>query len=520
MVWGALVAASAGSRLVPMKGAEMPPRQMGGRAATPAAPGADSSASYAEIAASFDRYAAEEDRWRKRTGGYHDLVTRIARSLIPEGESVLEIGCGSGDLLAALKPTRGVGVDVSGAMVASARARHPDLEFLQVAGEDLDLGESFDYIVLSDVVPYADDLLRLFTAVRRHSHARTRVVVSFHSNVWRPLLAAMAALRLRPSRPVRNWITPRDLTNLFDLAGFEIVSQRQEILLPVPLGPVSRFFNGLLARLPGLRALALTSWAVARPLPEQREEMKVSVIVPCRNESGSISDLVERIPEVGAGTEIVFVEGGSEDDTRERIEAEIERRPDRDMKLVQQSGKGKWNAVQEGFGASTGGLLVILDGDMTVDPEELERVYEAIASGHGEFVNGNRLVYGMEAGAMRFLNMIGNKFFAALLSRVLGQYVKDTLCGTKAILRPDWERILRRREELGATDPFGDFELLLGSALLGLKITNLPVRYRARRYGETNIQRFSDGAMLARLVAAGFRRIWIQPVTRDGNRRQ
>jgi hypothetical protein len=120
----------------------------------------------------------------------------------------------------------------------------------------------------------------------------------------------------------------------------------------------------------------------------------------------------------------------------------------------------------------------------------------------------------MEPGAMRFINMVGNKFFAAMLSRVLGQYVKDTLCGTKAILRQDWELIRRRRDELGAEDPYGDFELLLGSALLGLKITNLPVRYRARRYGEIEIQRFSGAAMLANLVAAGFRRIWVRPLAR------
>jgi SAM-dependent methyltransferase len=497
-----------------MEGANSPPLRAGAGLSSPPASELDQGGGYEEIAASFDAYARDQDRWLSKTAGYHDLIAGIARSLVPEGESVLEIGCGRGDLLAALRPSRGVGIDVSEAMIAAGRSRHPELELHHGAGEQLDLGETFDYIVLTDLIPYVDDLLRLFEMIRRHSHPRTRVVVSFHSQLWRPLLTAMTALGMRPQRPVRNWIAPRDLVNLLDLAGFEVVSQRQEILLPMSLGPLSRFVNGWIARLPGIRALALTAWAVARPLPEKREEMKASVIVPCRNESGTIGHLVERIPEVGAGTEIVFVEGGSEDDTRERIEAEIERRPERDIRLVIQQGKGKWNAVQEGFDASTGELLVILDGDMTVDPEEIVRVYEAIASGHGEFVNGNRLVYGMDPEAMRFLNMIGNKLFAILLSRVLGQYVKDTLCGTKAILRSDWEVIRRRREELGAEDPYGDFELLLGSALLGLKITNLPVRYRARLYGDIEIERFSGATMLAKLVAAGFRRIWIEPLSR------
>jgi SAM-dependent methyltransferase len=497
-----------------MEAAKRPPLRAVEDPGSSGAPTSGTEGDYGEIAASFDAYAAEEDRWLRRTGGYHDLIGKITRSLIPEGASVLEIGCGRGDLLAALRPSRGVGVDVSESEISVGKSHHPGLDLRHISGEQLDLDETFDYIVLTDLISYVDDLLHLFEAIRRHSHPRTRVVVSFHSQLWRPLLTAMVKLRLRPDRPVRNWIAPRDLVDLFDLAGFEVVSQRQEILLPIDLGPISRFVNGWIARLPGVRSLALTAWAVARPLPEKRAEMKVSVIVPCRNESGTVGDLVERIPDVGAGTEIVFVEGGSQDDTRERIKAEIERRSDRDIRLVLQQGKGKWNAVQEGFDASTGELLVILDGDMTVDPEEVERVYEAIVSGQGEFVNGNRLVYGMEPGAMRFLNMIGNKLFAILLSRVLGQYVKDTLCGTKAILRTDWELIRRRREELGAEDPYGDFELLLGSALLGLKITNLPVRYRARRYGEIEIERFSGGAMLARLVAAGFRRIWVRPVSK------
>jgi SAM-dependent methyltransferase len=476
--------------------------------------GAGQGRDYAEIAATFDGFVSEEDRWLSRTSGYHTLLSKIARSLIPEGESVLEIGCGRADLLAALRPSRGVGVDVSEAMIEAGRSRHPELELIHSAGEDLELGETFDYIVLCDLVPYVDDLLTLFQVIRRHSHPRTRIVVSFHSNLWRPLLALSQALRLRPTRPVRNWIAPRDLVNLFELAGFQVVSQRQEILFPFGHGRIARALNGWVARIPPLNSLTLTSWAVARPLPEARRELKVSVIVPCRNEAGSIRPLIERIPELGAGTEIVFVEGGSTDDTRATIEAEIERRPDRDLRLLVQTGKGKWNAVQEGFEASTGDLLVIQDGDMTVDPEELTRVHEAIASGHGEFVNGNRLVYGMEPGAMRFLNMLGNKLFAGLLSRVLGQYVKDTLCGTKAVLRDDWERVRSRRAELGPADPYGDFELLLGSALLGLKISNLPVRYRARLYGETNIQRFSGGAALLRLAIAGYRRIWVRPVSK------
>lgn len=469
---------------------------------------------YEDIGDFFDAMAPEEDRWLEKTGGYHRLVQRVCGSLIPTGQRVLEIGSGRGDLLASVAPARGVGVDISGAMVSAARRTHPDLEFHQAAGEGLDLGETFDYVVLSDLVPYVHDLQDLFASVAAHCHARTRVVVTTYSNVWRPLLTLLSVMGLRPRRPIRNWVGPEDLVNLLELSGFQVTAERKEILVPVTGRRLPRYLNGYLARLPGVRSLALTHWLVARPLPERAGELGVSVVVPCRNEAGSIRDLVDRIPEMGTGTEIVFVEGNSSDHTRATIEACIEERPDRDVRLVIQDGTGKWNAVQGGFAAASNEVLMILDGDMTVAPEELPKFYAAIAGGHGELINGSRLVYGMESGAMRFLNMLGNKLFAGWLSRILGQYVKDTLCGTKVLLASDYERIASRRGEFGIADPFGDFELLLGAALLGLKIANVPVRYRARIYGDTNIRRFHHGWMLMRLALAGYERIWVRPVAR------
>ncbi|MGH2953097.1 MAG: glycosyltransferase [Solirubrobacterales bacterium] len=473
--------------------------------------GAAPAAEYAEVAAFFDRFAREEDAWLGKTGGYHELVTSICCSLVPPGQSVLEIGSGRGDLLAALRPARGLGVDVSPRMVASARERHPGLEFAHAAGEDVATDETFDYIVLTDTVPYVSDLQALFETIASLCHSQTRLIASSYSNVWRPLLSVLEMLGIRPRRPIRNWVAPPDLVNMLELAGFQVTVQRTEILAPIRPGFLSRLFNGYLARLPLLRALTATYWIVARPLPTQRSDYTVSVIVPCRNESGSIDELVDRIPEMGAGTEVVFVEGGSEDDTRERIEAAVASHPERNLRLVVQTGRGKWNAVQEGFEAASNEILMILDGDMTVPPEELPKFYEAVASGHGELINGSRLVYSMEPGAMRFLNMLGNRFFAGVLSYVLGQYVKDTLCGTKVLHRDDWRRISERSHEFDADDPFGDFDILLGGALLGLKISNLPIRYRARVYGDTNIRRFSAGASLIRLAAAGYRRLWVKP---------
>jgi glycosyltransferase involved in cell wall biosynthesis len=240
----------------------------------------------------------------------------------------------------------------------------------------------------------------------------------------------------------------------------------------------------------------------------------VTVVSPARNEAGHIEALIERLPEMGAGTELIFVEGGSRDDTRAEIERQIERHPDRDIRLIPQTGRGKGDAVRTGFAAAKHEVLMILDSDLSVAPEDLPKFYDALISGRGEMINGSRLVYGMEPGAMRFLNMIANRLFAWLMSTVLGQYVRDTLCGTKAMHRDDYKRIMAKRHEIAAEDPYGDFDFLLGASVIGLKILNVPVRYGARTYGETNINRFSGGGMLARLAAAGFHRIWVRPFER------
>jgi SAM-dependent methyltransferase len=468
---------------------------------------------YRDIAASFDLFADEADHWTAKTDGYHGLVESIFRALIPRDATVLEIGCGRGDLLAAVSPSRGVGVDVSLKMVDAALERHPELEFVHASGESISLGEAFDFIILSDLVPYVYDLQALMSAVAAHSHARTRIVANTYSQLWRGPLWVLQVLGLRPSRPVRNWVAPRDLINLFELAGLEVITQRREILLPLR-GSVVQFANAVLARLPGIRSLTLTYWLIARPLPRSVPDSGVTVVVPCRNEAGLIDSIVERIPEMGRGTEILFVEGGSTDDTAARVQEAIERNPGRDMRLLVQSGKGKANAVHEGFHAAKHDVLMILDADLTVAPEDLPKFYDALVAGRGELINGSRLVYGMDPGAMRFLNMVANKLFAWLMSAILGQYVKDTLCGTKALRRGDYARMMSQRSEIGPDDPYGDFDLLLGASVIGLKVLNVPVRYGTRTYGETNIQRFSGGGMLARLAVAGFRRIWMRPVDR------
>jgi SAM-dependent methyltransferase len=467
--------------------------------------------SFAQMIAFFDEFAQDEQRWRRRNRTYHRLLESAFGFLVPEGASVLELGSGSGDLLASLHADRGVGVDVSPRMVELARSRHPELEFHVGAAEEVVLDETFDYVILSDLVPLADDLLAVFENVHAMSHERTRVVINTYSQLWRPLIRAAELLRLKPAKPLRNWIGPSDLRNLLDLADLEALSTSRRILIPVAIPLVSRFVNGFVANVWPFSHLCVSYWVVARPRPSGRREHTVSVVVPCRNEAGTIDEIVERIPELGLGTEIVFVEGHSTDNTRAAIERAIAANPQRNLTLPVPSGRGKENAVREGFALAQGELLMILDGDLTVAPEDLPKFYDAVASGRAEIANGSRLVYDLEPGSMQFLNIIGNKLFSIIFSYEIGQPIKDTLCGTKVLLRRDYEAIARGRPWFGDFDPFGDFDLLLGGARLSLKIVDLPVRYGSRSYGSTNISRVRHGLLLARMSLIGFLTLKVRP---------
>ncbi len=368
-------------------------------------------------------------------------------------------------------------------------------------------GESFDFIVLSDIVNDLWDVQAALEKVRSCCVPNTRIVFNFFSHLWeRPLALAQWLGIATPTLP-QNWLTAGDLENLLRLSGYEPFRAWPEVIAPLPF-PGAGIANRIFAKIAPFRWFAMTNFLIARPAPTQSPHAPlVSVVVAARNESGHIDELMARIPEMGGGTEIVFVEGRSTDDTYEVIARTIAANPQRNCKLLKQSGKGKGDAVRAGFAATTGDILMILDADITVPPEDLQRFYEVLVSGRGEFGNGVRLVYPMQDQAMRFANLVGNKFFAWAFSWLLGQPIRDTLCGTKVLWKADYERIAANRNYFGEFDPFGDFDLLFGAAKLNLKILEVPIRYRARRYGETNISRWRHGVLLLRMVIFAARRI-------------
>lgn len=459
----------------------------------------------------WDSVARRIDHARDYSSAYHARLIEVYRSVVAPGQRVLEVGCGQGDLLAALQPSFGVGIDFSAEMLRRARCRHPLLKFVNADAHSLDLRDgTFDVVVLSDVVNDLWDVEVVLRQLHRVMRPDSRLIMNFYSRLWEVPLDATRSLGLSKPLLEQNWLTIQDIENLLGLADMELTRNWDEILLPLHAAGLERLANRVLVKLWPLDQAALTHFVVARPAPRAQaraDEPRVSVIVPARNESGNIAAIFERTPDMGRGTELVFVEGHSTDDTYDCIAREIARHPERRCVLLRQSGKGKGDAVRTGFERATGDVLMILDADLTVAPEDLPRFLDALQSGKGEFINGVRLVYPMQKQAMRFFNLLGNKFFSLAFSWLLGQSVKDTLCGTKVLRRRDYQRIAAQRAYFGDFDPFGDFDLLFGAARLNLKIVDMPIRYRERTYGTTNIQRWHHGLLLLRMVAFAARRL-------------
>ena len=456
----------------------------------------------AETRAAFDR----------RHAYYHRELSGLVGSLIVPGSRVLEVGCGLGDLLAAVAPQNSLGIDASPRSIELARERHPKLSFdvVDVESDPLPDGR-FDVIILSDAIGLLDDIQTALERLRALLAPRGRLIVTYYNFLWEPALRAAERLGIKTKWPEQNWLSMADIESLLNLAGYEVFRRGTDVLLPIEVPVVSHVTNRVTAKLPALREASLVDYFVARPIPQTQVHPlpTVSVICPCRNEKGNIREAVLRTPLMGPRTELIFVDGNSSDGTLEEIEQVIaEYRGPLELRLVKQGdGKGKGDAVRKGFAAAKNDVLMILDSDLTVPPEDLPKFYRALSRGKGEFINGVRLVYPMEGEAMRFLNQIGNKFFSVALSWVLEQPIKDSLCGTKVLLKRDYEEIANNRSFFGDFDPFGDFDLLFGAARLNMRIIDLPVRYRARTYGETKISRFRHGWLLLKMTAFGFRKL-------------
>jgi len=453
--------------------------------------------------------AATRAGWIRRNKYYYESLKRLLRHLVEPGKRVLNIRCQTGFLLDALQPSYGVGVEISPEMVEIARAAHPQFKYYEAFPEDFVPSEKFDYILLCDVGDTADvqkTLLQLQAACERH----TRLLIYSYNDLWEPLIRLAQWLHLKIPQTEQNWLSEHDLIGLLTLSGFEWLKTYRTALVPKYVPLLSAFLNRIVAKLPLLNRVCMIEVLVARPVPKpvNVSEVAVSVIVPCKDEHGNIESVVTRMPELARSTEVIFCDDRSTDGTVEEVRRMQSLYPERHIRVVNGPGICKSKNVWKGFEAATGDILVILDADLTVMPEELPYFIAALTRGGAEFVNGSRLVYPIPKAAMKSANVLGNKLFSAIFSYLLGQKIKDTLCGTKVLWRSDFERIRPMIDTWGITDRWGDYELLFGAAKLNLRILDQPIHYQERIYGVTKMTKvFKNGLIMLRMCMHGFRKL-------------
>lgn len=461
----------------------------------------------------FNDLSAKRIQQRKAKKYYWNDITKYCDYFIHEELSVLEIGCGTGELLNGIKAKNKTGIDFSEGMIAEAKKQFPGLEVYVMAAENLQLEKKYDLIILSNLIGYVDDIQDVFTQLHKVCHANTKIIITYYNFLWEPILKLGELVGYKTKTPHQNWLSLSEINSLLSLSGFHVYRNSRRMIFPVYIPLISELFNNVLAKFPVFRAFSINTFSFAKPASqktadESNQRYSVSVVIPARNESGNIENAILRVPPMGSSTEIIFVESNSTDDTWQQIQRMQQKyAASHDIKIVQISEQGKSKAVRKGFEIAGGDILMILDADLTVPPEDLPKFYDAIASNKGDFINGSRLVYRMDKNAMRSINLIGNKFFSIAFTWLLDQRFKDTLCGTKVIFRKDYERLVANRKFFGDFDPFGDFDLIFGAHKLNLCIVELPIHYKERTYGSTNISRFRHGLILLRMCFFAARKI-------------
>jgi glycosyltransferase involved in cell wall biosynthesis/SAM-dependent methyltransferase len=485
------------------------------------------------IASHFDAHAEERPYWFKRNQIYHQQVIRACKPFLNPDSRVLELGCGTGDLLNALNPHIGVGVDISKHSIEVANNHYPNFEWICADVENLPeqapFDQPFDIIILSDLVGYLGDIQNTFERLKGLTHSGTRIIISHWNWMWKGVIGLGERLHLkhRDLKVLHNWLSPSVLDVFLRLAGYETIQTISGLLLPFSIPVVTPLIN-VFSHAPILDHVTLLRIVVGRPAPKllPAQHTSVTVVIPTRNEVGNIEAAIQRTPQMGTSTELLFIDGNSTDGTIEKILEAIKNHPERNIRFMPQVQAsestdekpnlmlklGKGDAVRKAFDAASGEIVMILDSDLTVPPEVLPKFYEALVTNKARFINGSRLVYEQEAGAMPWLNRIGNTFFSLLFSWLLGQQITDTLCGTKALYKKDYQAIKANRSYFGDFDPFGDFDLLFGAAWLKLPIIDLPLRYMARTFGDSKVRVGLHGPLLIKMSAIAFWQFKLRPL--------
>lgn len=455
------------------------------------------------------KVAPTRKSWIDRNPYFYKGINGLYRFLVEPGKRVLAVRCNLGHQLSAVNPSVGLGVELTPELVAEARRANPKWDYLVADPEQFVPERKFDYIIVGDTADLVD-AQRVFQNLRAGCERHTRVLVYTYNHLWEPIVKFATRFGLMAPREEQNWLSEADLRGLLLLSGYEWLKTQRIFLLPRRIPVISSLLNRIVGVLPFVNRLSFVSVLVARPLGFTRDPsgISVSIVIPCKNEFGNIRPAVERIPDLGRHTEIIFCDDKSTDGTAGEIERMRALYPHKDIKLIRGPGICKARNVYAGFAAATGDILMILDADLAVMPEELPYFFDALVRNHAEFANGSRMIYPIPKAAMKLANLIGNHFFSLVFTFLLGERIKDTLCGTKALWRADWRRILPLIDSWGREDRWGDYELLFGASKLNLRIVDIPVHYQERIHGDSKMtKRAKNGTIMLQFCWAGFKKL-------------
>jgi len=440
-----------------------------------------------DIEKHYDNIAEKRGKFRKRNRHYHKKIWKYYNQIIAKESKVIELGCGTGDLIGNLDVSMGYGVDISQNMLDIANKNYPHIKFIKKDFEALHLNEKFDYIIISGTIGMINDIQTLLTKLIDISTPDTRIIIDSYNPLWFPIIKFGEKIGYKMPELLKNWLSIDDIENFLYISNYQVIRRKYLLIFPKYIPLISHLFNNFIGQLPFIRRLSISNLVIARPLIQfdNKKELSSSVVITCRDEEGNIEGLVTRIPKMGKNTEIIFVEGHSKDNTVGIINQMIEKYPEKDIKLLKQKGIGQGDAFRHGFDQAKGNLVIWLEADLTTPPEEAFLFWEAFLNGRGEYINGSRFVYKMEKSAMPIFNFIGNRFFGVLFTIILKQRFTDTLCGFKAISKMNYLKIRKDIDYFGDFDPFGDFELIFGAIKNNLKVSEIPVHYQPRLYGES-----------------------------------
>lgn len=446
----------------------------------------------------FDHIAKLYDKFKEKNRYYYDHIKRFLTENVPVGARVLEVGCGTGELLNHAKPAYGYGIDLSEGMIEIARAKFPHLTFGVGEAENCSVPEWFEYVLMIDLLDHVHDVWDVLRGIECAVRENTILCIATINPLWQPIFNVAEWLKLKMPEGPHNFIPIDDIVNLLEILDYRILRKEMRFLVPKRIPFISEFINKHISKIPILRNLCAVQAIVAQKLaPSQEKAYSCTVVVPCHNEVGNVEECVRTVPQMGRGTQLMFVNDGSTDGTLEKLEQLKTQYPHIGV-ISYPDNRGKGYAVREAFQAASGDILMILDADLTVPAEDLREFYYVLAHGKARFVNGSRLVYPLENQSMRTVNLWGNQFFGMIMSWLVGQHISDTLCGSKALFRADYMKM-----KMG-TDKWGDYDLLFGASRLNLKIAEVPIHYLQRRHGASKMRTFHHGLLLARMCLWGF----------------